>query len=43
MCFCLLNAPDSLAVENHHYKAGIKKCEWIIEVEVADLRDKKRF
>jgi hypothetical protein len=40
MCFCLLDAPDSVAVENHHYKAGVKKCEWIIEAEVAKLDNK---
>ena len=40
MCFCLLDAPDSVAVENHHEKAGVKKCEWIIEVEVAKLDNK---
>jgi hypothetical protein len=34
MCFCLLNAPDIVAVENHHEKAGIK-CEWITEVKMA--------
>jgi hypothetical protein len=34
VCFCLLNAPDVAAVENHHSKAGIK-CEWITEVKLA--------
>jgi len=31
VCFCLLDAPDKVAVEKHHNKAGIK-CEWITEV-----------
>ena len=35
VCFCLLEAPDSVAVENHHYKAGVKKCEWILEVPIS--------
>jgi Protein of unknown function (DUF4242) len=34
VCFCLLDAPDVTAVENHHDKAGVK-CEWITEVELA--------
>ena len=34
ICFCLLNAPDKVAVENHHDKAGVK-CEWITEVKMA--------
>lgn len=29
--FCLLEAPNKEAVENHHHKAGVK-CEWIVEV-----------
>ena len=29
--FCLIEAPDKIAVEKHHSKYGIK-CEWIIEV-----------
>ena len=34
VCFCLLDAPDVTAVENHHDKAGVK-CEWITEVKLA--------
>jgi Protein of unknown function (DUF4242) len=34
VCFCLLDAPDKVAVEKHHDKAGIK-CEWITEVSMA--------
>jgi hypothetical protein len=34
VCFCLLDAPDIAAVENHHDKAGVK-CEWITEVNMA--------
>lgn len=34
VCFCLLDAPDKVAVENHHDKAGVK-CEWITEVAMA--------
>jgi hypothetical protein len=34
VCFCLLDAPDVVAVENHHDKAGVK-CEWITQVELA--------
>ena len=34
VCFCLLDAPDVVAVENHHNKAGVK-CEWITEVTLA--------
>ena len=34
VCFCLLDAPDVVAVENHHNKAGVK-CEWITEVSLA--------
>ena len=30
--YCLLEAPDKQAVENHHNKHGIK-CEWITEVK----------
>ena len=30
--FCLIEAPNKNAVENHHTKYGIK-CEWIIEVK----------
>ena len=34
VCFCLLDAPDNVAVEKHHDKAGMK-CEWIAEVSLA--------
>jgi hypothetical protein len=34
VCFCLLSAPDKVAVENHHDKAGVA-CEWITEVSMA--------
>jgi hypothetical protein len=34
VCFCLLEAPDRVAVENHHDKAGVE-CEWITEVTMA--------
>jgi hypothetical protein len=34
ICFCLLDAPDEVAVENHHEKARVK-CEWITEVSLA--------
>jgi hypothetical protein len=30
--FCLLDAPNREAVENHHNKHGVK-CEWITEVK----------
>jgi Protein of unknown function (DUF4242) len=30
--FCLLDAPNREAVENHHNKQGVK-CEWITEVK----------
>jgi hypothetical protein len=40
VCFCLLDAPDEVAVENHHDKAGVK-CEWITEVSVAKLHNNK--
>lgn len=30
--WCVLNAPDSDAVQKHHTKAGIQ-CDWIHEVE----------
>lgn len=29
--FCLLNAPDKVAVDRHHQKLGVK-CDWITEV-----------
>lgn len=41
VCFCLLDAPDVVAVENHHDKAGVK-CEWITEVSVAKLDNKQQ-
>ena len=34
VCFCLLEAPDRVAVEKHHEKVGIQ-CEWISEVTMA--------
>jgi Protein of unknown function (DUF4242) len=34
VCFCVLDAPDKLAVEMHHDKAGVK-CEWITEITMA--------
>ena len=40
VCFCLLDAPDKVAVEKHHDKAGIK-CEWITEVAMAKLYSRK--
>jgi Protein of unknown function (DUF4242) len=30
--FCLIEAPNKEAVENHHAKYGMK-CEWIMEVK----------
>ena len=33
MIFCLLDAPDRYAVENHHAKFGTK-CEWITPVKM---------
>ena len=39
VCFCLLDAPDVAAVENHHDKAGVK-CEWITEVSMAKAAKK---
>ena len=33
MMFCLLDAPDRLAVERHHSKFGMK-CDWIIPVKM---------
>ncbi len=32
--WCVLDAPNKEAVEQHHEKAGIK-CEWIREIESA--------
>ncbi len=34
VCFCLLEAPNKVAVEKHHDKAEID-CEWITEVTLA--------
>jgi hypothetical protein len=34
VCFCLLDAPSTEAVEKHHTKAEIKY-EWITEVTMA--------
>jgi hypothetical protein len=34
VCFCLLSAPDKVAVENHHHVVGVT-CEWITEVSLA--------
>lgn len=33
MMFCLVDAPDRFAVENHHAKFGMK-CEWITQVKM---------
>jgi hypothetical protein len=33
MIFCLLDAPDRHAVENHHSKFGVK-CDWITPVKM---------
>ena len=33
MMFCLVDAPDRDAVENHHAKFGMK-CEWITQVKM---------
>jgi hypothetical protein len=33
MMFCLLDAPDRLAVERHHSKFGLK-CDWITSVKM---------
>jgi hypothetical protein len=35
--FCLIEAPDKNAVENHHAKYGIK-CEWIVEVKTTSTK-----
>ena len=37
--FCLLDAPNKEAVENHHHKAGVK-CEWIMEVKTTTWNKK---
>lgn len=34
VCFCLLSAPDKVAVENHHHMIGVT-CEMITEVLLA--------
>jgi Protein of unknown function (DUF4242) len=34
ICFCLLEGPDTYAIEKHHAKVNIK-CEWITEVSLA--------
>jgi Protein of unknown function (DUF4242) len=34
VCFCILNAPDKVAVEKHHNRVGVS-CEWITEVTLA--------
>jgi Protein of unknown function (DUF4242) len=33
MIFCLLDAPDRHAVENHHSRFGVK-CDWITPVKM---------
>jgi hypothetical protein len=33
MMFCLVDAPDRFAVENHHAKFGMK-CDWITQVNM---------
>lgn len=33
MMFCLVDAPDRSAVENHHAKFGMN-CEWITQVKM---------
>ena len=38
MMFCLLDAPDSIAVERHHSKFGIK-CDWITRVKMTSEHD----
>ncbi len=38
MMFCLLDAPDSIAVERHHSKFGIK-CDWITHVKMTSEHD----
>ena len=34
LCYCLQEAPNKEAVENHHSKFNLK-CEWITEVNMA--------
>jgi hypothetical protein len=38
MVFCLLDAPDRYAVENHHSKFGVK-CDWITPVKMTSEYD----
>ena len=38
MMFCLVDAPDRFAVENHHAKFGMK-CEWITQVKMTTSYD----
>ena len=38
MMFCLLDAPDRLAVKRHHSKFGMK-CEWITPVKMTSEYD----
>ena len=32
LCFCMVDAPDTDAVEKHHAKLGVK-CNWITQVK----------
>jgi Protein of unknown function (DUF4242) len=32
LCFCMVGAPDTDAVEKHHAKLGVK-CNWITQVK----------
>jgi Protein of unknown function (DUF4242) len=32
LCFCIVDAPDTDAVEKHHAKLGVK-CNWITQVK----------
>ena len=38
MMFCLVDAPDRSAVENHHAKFGVK-CDWITQVKMTSEYD----
>ena len=38
MIFCLIDAPDRLAVERHHAKFGVK-CDWITPVKMTSEYD----
>ena len=38
MEFCLVDAPDRYAVDNHHLKFGVK-CEWITPVKMTSEYD----